>query len=230
MEESGLKARSTKDIDIILVVEAISSDFIQAFWRFVKDGNYNRKEVSDDERQYYRFMDPEFIDFPYQLELFSRNPNIIDRDADTHLRPIPVNDDLSSLSAILMDDGMYEFIMKHSEVVENIHRAKTEALIVLKAKAYLEISARIEQGVKEDSKNLKKHKNDVFKLAMLLTSEDRFELPESIKEVVVEFLKMVNDNLPTADVFKATGMKGATGDQAFNAIKEVFKLKEQDLE
>lgn len=229
MENEGLTARATKDIDVILVVEAISSEFIQTFWKFVKDGNYNRKEVSNDERQYYRFLDPEKEDFPQQIELFSRNPDIIDLDPNTHLTPIPVDDDLSSLSAILLDDTFYKYILDHSEIVDEIHRAKTEALIVLKAKAYLDISARIAQGVAEDSKHLKKHKNDVFKLAMLFTGEEQFDLVEPIKSMLIEFLKMVKDDLPTTDMFKAMGMKGATGTQAFNVIKKVFNLTEENL-
>ncbi len=228
MEESGLKPRATKDIDIILVVEAISTEFIQTFWQFVKDGNYNRKEISDDEKQYYRFLNPENEEFPQQIELFSRNPDIIDMDPEIHLIPIPVDDDLSSLSAILLDDTFYHFMLHHSEVIENVHRAKTEALIALKAKAYLDIKERIEQGVKEDSKHLKKHRNDVFKLAMLFTGEERFQLPEPIKATLINFLKLVKEEIPTADVFKAMGMKGAKGEDAFEVIKTVFNVTSQD--
>ncbi|TDQ78335.1 hypothetical protein [Sphingobacterium yanglingense] len=229
MEDEGLKARATKDIDIILVVEALSPEFLKTFWQFIKDGNYNRKEKSNDERQYYRFLEPENDEFPQQIELFSRNPDLIDLDPDTHLTPIPVDDDLSSLSAILLDDTFYQFIVQHSVVVAGIHRANTEAIIVLKAKAYLDIAGRIAQGVKEDSKHLKKHKNDIFKLAMLFNGEERFELPQSIKDMFIAFLKLVKNELPTPDVFKAMGMKGATSEVALNAIKSVFNLTDVDL-
>lgn len=40
----GLTPRATKDIDIILVVEALSSDFVEHFWNFIKEGNYEVKE------------------------------------------------------------------------------------------------------------------------------------------------------------------------------------------
>ena len=230
MEESGLTARATKDIDIILIVEAISPEFIQKFWEFIKEGNYNRKEISNDERQYYRFLDPENEEFPQQIELFSRKPDLIKIDSEAHLTPIPIDDDLSSLSAILLDNTFYQFMLDHSEVIENVHRAKTEALIALKAKAYLDIKARIEQGVNENSKQLKKHKNDVFKLAMLFTGEERFKLPEPIKATLINFLKLVKEEIPTADVFKAMGMKGAKGEDAFEVIKTVFNVTSQDLQ
>lgn len=229
MEESGLRARATKDIDMILVIEVLSLDFLQTFWQFIQDGNYHRKEKSIDDRQYYRFMNPENEAFPQQIELFSRNPDLINLIPETYLTPIPVDDDLSSLSAILLDDTFYQFIIEHSEVSNEVHRAKTQALIALKAKAYLDISGRIAHGGKEDSRHLKKHKNDVFKLAMLLTEEQRFELPNPIKEMLIEFLKLVKDNLPPADTFKAMGMKSATGEQALDIIKRSFNVTDAEL-
>lgn len=229
IEEAKLVARATKDIDMILVVEALSPEFLETFWQFILDGKYDRKEKSDDERQYYRFMNPENDDFPQQIELFSRNPDIKDLLPEAHLTPIPVDDDLSSLSAILLDDTFYQFMIAHSEVVDDLHRAKTEALIALKAKAYLDIKGRIAKGIEEDSKHLKKHRNDVFKLALLFTGTERFELPDPIKEMLIAFLKLVKDDLPSADVFKAMGMKGATGEQALETIKTVFSLTDADL-
>ena len=104
IEEAGFIPRATKDIDIILVVEALSSEFVKQFWQFVADGNYERKEKSEEERKYYRFIKPEDTKYPFQIELFSRNPDLLDLDEGAHLTPIPTDDDLSSLSAILLDD------------------------------------------------------------------------------------------------------------------------------
>ena len=229
IEDEGLVARATKDIDIILVIEALNPEFLKKFWQFIKEGNYNRKEISSDERQYYRFMDPENEDFPQQIELFSRKPDLIDLDPEMHLTPIPADDDLSSLSAILLDETFYQFIREHSVVVADVHRANTEALIALKAKAYLDITGRIANGSKEDSKHLKKHKNDCLKLALLFTGEERIELPQPIKEMMIEFLIMIKEDLPTPDVFKAMGMKGAKSEDALHAIKSVFTITDDDL-
>ncbi|MDD3744683.1 MAG: hypothetical protein PHX54_13755, partial [Lentimicrobiaceae bacterium] len=44
IDEAGFTPRATKDIDIILVVEALSPEFVKQFWQFVTDGNYERKE------------------------------------------------------------------------------------------------------------------------------------------------------------------------------------------
>ncbi len=40
MSEAGLTFRATKDLDIILIVEALNKEFVTAFWKFVKSGRY----------------------------------------------------------------------------------------------------------------------------------------------------------------------------------------------
>jgi hypothetical protein len=76
--------------------------------------------------EYYRFMKPEDHSFPYQIELFSRSLGLINFPEDARITPIPVNDDLSSLSAILMDDEYYHFTIDHSVMEEGIHIATIE--------------------------------------------------------------------------------------------------------
>jgi hypothetical protein len=43
------------------------------------------------------------------LELFSRLPDALDHAEGSELTPVPVDDEVSSLSAILMDDDYYAF-------------------------------------------------------------------------------------------------------------------------
>jgi len=98
-------------------------------------------------------MKPKNIEFPFQIELFARNPDLLDFDEQSYLTPIPVDDDLTSLSAILMNDDYYHFMLDNSVLGNGLHRANIEALICLKAKAYLEITERIANGSKEDANN-----------------------------------------------------------------------------
>jgi hypothetical protein len=225
IDEAGFVARATKDIDIILVVEALNAGFVKQFWRFIQDGNYERKEKSEEERKYYRFMKPGNLDFPYQIELFSRNPDLLDLDEDTHLTPVPTDDDLSSLSAILLNDDFYKYMLEHSVFENGLHRANTEALICLKAKAYLEIAERIANGSKEDSKQLRKHKGDVFRLAVMLTENDVFELPESIKTHLQNFTDAIAGDLPGKEIFREMGLGSIAPENVFLQIIKSFKLK-----
>ena len=92
LDDAGFTPRATRDIDMILIVEALKSEFVKQFWAFIKEADYERKEKSEDKRKYYRFLKPKNKEFPKQVELFSRIPDI-DLEEDTHLTPIPVDDD-----------------------------------------------------------------------------------------------------------------------------------------
>lgn len=226
--EAGFVPRATKDIDIILVVEALSSEFVRRFWQFLKDGDYGDKEKGYDERQYYRFKRPKNTDFPYQIELFSRTPDVIVLEGMPHLTPIPVDDDLSSLSAILLNDNYYNYIIEHSQVEDGLHLANIEALICLKAKAYIDIKERIESGSEEDIKKLKKHKADVFRLIVMLTPESIFDLPETIQADVNHFADIVKRELPDKAIFKEMGLGNIDPDVIFEQFKSSFKVNLND--
>lgn len=38
----------------------------------------NVRGKNEDERKYYRFMKPGNTEFPFQIELFARNPDLLD--------------------------------------------------------------------------------------------------------------------------------------------------------
>lgn len=224
---AGFTPRATKDIDIILVVEALSKEFVKQFWKFIQDGNYERNEKSADERKYYRFMKPANAEFPFQIELFSRKPGVIDLEEGAHLTPIPVDDDLSSLSAILLQDDYYKYMLEHSVLENNLHRSNVEALICLKAKAWLEITGRIAKGSKEDPKQLRKHKADVFRLAVTLAEKDVFELPGSIKKHLQAFTDAITGDLPDKAIFKEMGLNNMQVENVFEQILKSFGLNKK---
>jgi hypothetical protein len=224
IDEAGFVPRATKDIDIILVVEALSSEFVKQFWQFINDGKYQQREKSNDEREYYRFIKPENTDFPHQIELFSRTLDVIVLEGEAHLTPIPVDDDLSSLSAILLNDEYYNYMIEHSQIEDGLHRANIEALICLKAKAFLEIKERLENGSKEDVKQLKKHKADVFRLSVMLSPESIFELPETIQTHINEFAALIADELPDKAIFKEMGLGHVDPYNVFELYKKSFKV------
>lgn len=224
IEEAGFTPRATKDIDIVLVIEALSTDFVQQFWRFIKDGDYTDREKNNEERQYYRFKKPKNTDFPYQIELFSRTPDVIVLESDVHLTPIPVDGDLSSLSAILLNDDYYNYMIEHSHVEDGLHYASIEALICLKAKAFLEIKERIEKGSSEDSKHMRKHKADVFRLTVMLIPESNFDLPETIQAHVNQFAELTAGDLPDKAIFKEMGLGNIDPNAVFEQFKKSFKV------
>jgi hypothetical protein len=110
MEEAGLTFRATKDLDIVLCIEALSDDFIQCFWDFIKKGEYSNLQHSTGKRLYSRFHSPRLEHFPEMLELFSRVPDSLSINTEAFtLIPIPA-EEASDLSAILLDADYYNFI------------------------------------------------------------------------------------------------------------------------
>jgi len=135
MEDVGLEFRATKDLDIVLYVEALTHEFATAFWQFIRNGRYTNRQHSTGKQMFYRFSSPKTADFPVMLELFSRVPDSITLCGESHLTPIPINDTISSLSAILLDDDYYQFIHSGKLQIDGLSVLGAAHLIPLKARA-----------------------------------------------------------------------------------------------
>lgn len=194
LDEAGLQPRATKDLDIVLCLEALTVDFIKAFWDFVKEGGYENLQVSTGKKVFYRFSKPKGEGFPFMLELFSRAPDGIEPPPDVHLVPIPADDEVYSLSAILLDTEYYEFLHRHKAVLDGLSILTAPGLIPLKAKAWLDLTERKEEGARVDSRDIKKHRSDILKLYQLLTPETHIEASESIKRDLALFLEALAED------------------------------------
>lgn len=180
MEEVGLDFRATKYLDIVILVEALDAAFGERFWAFVEAGGYQQRERSSGEKEFYRFQKPGNGDFPAMLELFSRAPDAITPALGGALTPLPVDEDIASLSAILLDDAYYQALAEHSRAVDGIAVLDERMLIPFKAKAHLDLAARRDQGEQVDEKTVRKHRADVFRLLQLLPESVRVVLPDTI--------------------------------------------------
>lgn len=185
----GGRFRATKDIDMVLVLDAVQPRFFPQFWMFIKAGGYEIGQRSDGERTYFRFLKPTQANYPKMIELFSSVPMEIEVQPGQHVTPIPADEHLSSLSAILMDPDYYGFIMGQRDMVEGLPLIKPAGLIVLKVRAWLDLSQRRSQGdtkVKDD--DVGKHRSDVFRLATLLPVGETLELIPGIMGDLNSFL------------------------------------------
>ena len=77
MENEELPFRATKDVDIVLIVESITAEFGRQFWEYVKEAGYEHLNKSTGNAQFYRFTSPKSKEYPYMIEIFSRNPDFI---------------------------------------------------------------------------------------------------------------------------------------------------------
>lgn len=227
-DNSGLIPRATKDIDIILIVEALSHEFVSRFWSFIKGGGYTEKHIGekseDPQHQYYRFKNPSDTSYPAQLELFSRSLGILELPDDMHITPIPTDADLSSLSAILMNDDYYHYTIEHSSVEDGVHIANIESLIALKCKAYHEMLAIKESGGSADSKHIKKHRNDVFRMvASLPPASPKFAVPTSLHEEIKLFCERVSEDMPDKNLIKDMGLRKGSPQDLLDRLKIMFE-------
>jgi hypothetical protein len=226
-DAAGQNPRTTKDIDMILIVEALSHDFVAEFWRFVQAAQYEDKQVGtkgeESKQQYYRFNKPANPDYPTQVELFSRSLDVFELPANLHITPIPTDADLSSLSAILLDDDYYNYTIEHSTVEDGVHIAKVESLIALKCKAYLEMRKRKAETGEGDEKHIRKHRNDVFRLVASIASGDQtFDLPDQLYGDVTSFVEQVALDLPDANLIKDMGLRKITPRDLLERLKVLF--------
>ena len=139
-DEIGEDVRATKDLDIVLIVENINIEFGKKLWEFIKDAGYTI-EVGQEKRCFYRFKGPKSSDYPKMIELFSRNESLI-LPEESHIIPISISDEISSLSAILLNNDYYDFMISGKRIIDDISVLDEKHLIPFKAKAWCELIER----------------------------------------------------------------------------------------
>lgn len=227
MEEAGIPFRATKELDIVLSVEALNKEFVIAFKNFVKDGNYQNRQQSSGKKIFYRFSSPDNKNYPAMIELFSRLPNTLKLDMGGHLTPIPLNESITCLSAILLDENYYRFIHAGKIEINGLPTIGAAHLIPLKAKAWLELT--IKKLVNEkvvDEKDIKKHKNDILRLYQLLSIDEKIILPQPIKSDLKEFFHRIeNDSID----LKTLDLKYTTYEKVLNNLKMIYNISSEKL-
>jgi hypothetical protein len=221
MRQMGREFRGTKDLDIVLIVEVLDSEFCRLLWTFVKEGEYEHKQKSTGKTEFYRFYQPTKDEYPYMLELFSRKPDSIVLPPESYLTPIPLDEEVSSLSAILMNEDYYGFVLSGKVIAEDLPVIPEIYLIPLKAKAYLDLLQRRESGNPVDKDKIKKHKNDVFRLYQILNPEMRIELPKSIEIDLRVFQEKVKEDPPDLKNLK---IQSTSLDEIFNNLSKIYNL------
>lgn len=189
--------RATEDIDMVLILDGDHPRFFKRFWAFVKEAGYEIRLKADGKKTLYGFEKPRSLDYPKTIELFSNAPMEIEPSPGQRIIPIPAGEDVSSLSAILMDEDYYQFLMGQRELVDDLPLIKPAGLIVLKAKAWLDLSTRRAAGDKSvDENDVKKHRSDVFRLASILPTGESIKLPAALAADVGRFLTVFSTASP----------------------------------
>lgn len=195
-----MRPRATDDIDMILVVEKMTPEFGQRFWEFIDEGKYEnlqrKREDKEPVTELFRFLEPK-NGFPVQIELLSKYPDVLGVPTGFHLTPIPVGEEIPSLSAILLDEEYYRHTIDSSIIEEGICIANPLSLLCLKVKAFLNLTEEKKINPNVRSADIKKYRDDVFKLlAMRIDPFTPVELSATMKDEVSVFINTMEESLP----------------------------------
>lgn len=216
MTEADFNFRATKDIDMILIMEARYQEFASVFWEYIKEGGYRCGWKSSSEVHFYRFTEPA-PGYPVQIELFSRQPDY-HLNVKDNIVPIHIGEDVSSLSAILLNADFYSFMMSGRQVINDICVLDPVHLIPFKMYAWIDLYEKKTQGNHVNERDYKKHKYDVFRLLEIVPSGIRIAVSGSVAESIQRFLLLIrSEPLPLSQI-------GLTinPEQAFEIIPSTF--------
>lgn len=221
--EAGIAFRATKDIDLVLCIEVVDADFGERFRDFLNAGGYEAREQSGGHREFYRFHKPTDKEFPYMIELFSREPDQINIPDDANIIRLDVEADIVSLSAILLDPTYYEALQNGKRTVEGVTILDQSILIPFKAKAFLDLTQRRADGDKTvKGRDIKKHRNDVFRLSDLLPGNSEIIVSNTLRDDLRAFLEMaqVDDKLEPKDFGVSMSR-----DEAIGFLKAAYSIE-----
>lgn len=195
--------------------------FGKRFWEYIVAAGYEHRNRSTGEPQFYRFTNPQSREYPAMIELFTRKPEGIILPEDAKLSPLLMDEDVSSLSAILLDDDYYEFLRRGRIRVAGVTVLDAPYLIPFKAKAWLDLSDRKAAGELVDGRNIRKHKNDVFRLTELLDRNQGLlpYLPDTIKADMRDFAKRM---IPEPVDLKQLGIYDRAKEAILDELRSIY--------
>lgn len=193
--QTGAVPRATHDLDLVIIIGALSENFGVKLWEYIEQAGYQSISSSVGNRNSYRFTGlPDHLRtiYPRMIELFSRREMKILMDKKSICGPIHISDEISSLSAILLDEDYYSLLLQGKIIIDGISVLNAVCMIPFKAKAWMDLTDKKNQGdLSVKSEDIKKHKNDIFRLATLLTRETRLELQGLVLVEMKQFMDRI---------------------------------------
>ncbi len=199
--------RATRDLDMVLIVELLTQEFGDKFWEFIESGKYRNKARNTGRPQFYRFDKPENDSHPKMIELFARTDFKLKE--MNGLTPIHIDDEVSSLSAILLNEDYYSVLLSGKVVVHELSVLRPEYLLLFKAKAFWDLSERKSKGEHVDFRDIKKHKNDILRITMEFVLEKIEALPENVHTDMKIFIEKLNAEPFDKNLLKEYGLSNA---------------------
>lgn len=226
LRDTEIRPRATMDIDIVVIVENMTAEFAKAFWAFIADGEYRpgvRKSADYTPKYVLYSFDNGKAGFPIKVELLSHHNEIFS--SATHVEPLPIDGEVSSLSTIILDEPYYKLTVQNSFVAKGLRYASPLALIALKVRAYLNLIADRNAGKKINTKDILKHRNDVLKLVATMSGTDRAVVAPEIVETINKFASELLLTLPNQSLQDALRSTDAALRMYLEALPTYYTLE-----
>lgn len=228
LENTGItRPHVTKDIDIVIIMERLVPDFITQLWHFFMEGEYkaSRKTNVSDQSVYalYRFEQSARTDFPAKIEILTRQAEYVFGANETRIEPIIETESTYSMSAIIMDDDVYQFTIDHWEEYQGVRMASPTALVCLKARAYLNLLRDRASGIHVNSSDIKKHRRDVF-LLLATGKVEKSVVPLSVYTTIQDFVAAMKE-LPISDLAKSLDVAEAAMEEYLELLSTTFSTE-----
>jgi hypothetical protein len=196
-DHHGLSSRATKDLDVVVLLNAKTPTFVKAISRFIEEGGYQVATASPNYCS-YRFAKPQNGAFPKQVEIFTKS-QALGLTLKSSVQHLSLEAGVS-FSSIVLDPVYFDYITAHSTRGEMTY-IEDYAIVPLKAKAYLEnkklLLARV-PGIYEDT--VRKHARDVIRFVQDFPLQ-KISLPPPIKQDCEAFLQAVKkENYPIEEI------------------------------
>ena len=94
-------------------------------------------------------------------------------------------------------------------------------LVPFKAKAWLDLMDKRNRGISVDEKNIRKHKNDIARLVVILDGKVPVTLPKEVEEDMRYFLSLYEKE--PADL-KNLELGNFTNAQIIRRLKDIYQL------
>lgn len=225
LAHTGVASRATKDFDVILVYDKIaeSQSFSKLFYKFVQDAGYIIDRTKKNGFQHYRFQNAQDKQYPEQIELLSHADIIMDYIEQSRHMPIPTPEDLSNLSAIVLDEDYYRLVQQNHIKIKELNIASPECLVVLKAHAWLNNLHEKEKGNHCNTKDIKKHKTDTIRLIYAIRpATSKIQYPSNtaiLKDMLEYFRRIAADRIEVGHIVNDSTF---TKSECLSKIKQIF--------
>ena len=117
----------------------------------------------------------------------------------------------------------WNIFLKNGRIrVSDVTILDTPYLIPFKAKAWIDLSDRKAAGEIVDSKNIRKHKNDVFRLTELLdkNQEPLNDMPAAVRENMQTFFERMEAEEVDP---KQLGIRGKTKESILDQLRGIYR-------